>query len=114
MRTVAADGLARRLICRLKATLLCERQSAADRRSDEISRLELEGVKVYNISLLCSSSELRARPEGDVSAGIRQADVIERSLSYLPLYGALDTAKINTGGKTAAQTARETADMVNV
>ena len=55
-----------------------------------------------------------ARLEGDVSAGIRRSEVIERSLSYLPLYGALDTVKINTDGKTPAQAAGEIAEMVSL
>lgn len=79
-----------------------------------LSRLALEGVKVYSISLLCSSSELLSRLEGDVSAGRRQADVIERSLEYLPLYEKLDTVKINTDGKAPARIARGIAEMVNL
>ena len=41
-----------------------------------------------------------------MAAGLRQADVIPRSLAYLPLYDALDTRKLPVTGLTPEETAR--------
>ena len=66
---------------------------------DEIlSRLPLEGVQVHSISLVCSSEALTQRLQKDIEAGLRRPDVIDRSLSYLPLYENLDTQKVDTTG----------------
>ncbi|MDD5863901.1 MAG: AAA family ATPase [Firmicutes bacterium] len=73
---------------------------------DEIlSRLHLQGVEVLAVSLVCSSESLRARLEKDVIAGIRERDVVERSVARLPLYEALNTVKLDVSGLTPAQTA---------
>ena len=39
----------------------------------------------------------------DIEAGLRKPDVIGRSLSYLPLYEALNTQKLDTTGKTVEE-----------
>ncbi len=41
------------------------------------------------------------------NGGVRQADVIERSVARIPLYEGLDTVRIDTDGKTAWETAEE-------
>ena len=71
-----------------------------------LSGLELAGVEVRSVSLTASPAQLRQRLEGDVAAGVRQADVVGRSLSYLPLFDALDTVKLDTTGCTPEETAR--------
>ncbi|MFQ7125004.1 MAG: hypothetical protein ACLRPR_07860 [Eisenbergiella sp.] len=43
----------------------------------------------------------------ETGAGLRQADVIERSVARIPLYEGLDTVRIDTDGKTAWETAEE-------
>lgn len=73
---------------------------------DEIlSRLDTSGCLVRTISLVCSEEELRSRLEKDVSAGIRQPDIIDRSLSRLPLYQDLDGERIDTTGLAPEQVA---------
>ena len=73
---------------------------------DELrGRLKSAGVKVVSVSLVCTEETLRARLQRDVDAGIRTADVIGRSLSYLPLYEELDTVKVPTDGKTPGEIA---------
>ena len=70
--------------------------------------LPLAGVDVKCFSLLASPEVLRLRLEGDMAAGLRPRDgVVERSLSYLPLYRALDTVKIHTDGLMPREAARE-------
>ena len=49
---------------------------------------------------------LRARLQGDIDRGLRQPDVLARSLARLPLYAALDTRKLDTTRLTPAGTAR--------
>ena len=61
-----------------------------------ISRLDVRECEVKTISLLCSQQALRSRLKKDVAAGIRQADVIERSLARIALYEKLGTVKIDT------------------
>lgn len=76
-----------------------------------LSRLDTSGCRVVPVSLLCSEAELLRRLQKDIAAGIRTDDVIERSLRRLPLYQMLDTIKINTTGKSAAETAAEIAGL---
>ena len=48
--------------------------------------------------MTASQSALTDRLQKDIEAGLRQADVIGRSLSYLPLYENLNTQKLDTTG----------------
>lgn len=61
-----------------------------------LSRLDLTGVTVVPVSLVCSREVLLQRLNQDVSAGLRQPDILLRSPQRLPLYDALDTHKIDT------------------
>ncbi len=61
-----------------------------------LSRLDLEGVRVREISLVCSGHTLLKRLSRDIDAGVRTADVKHRALEYLPLYRGLRTIKIDT------------------
>lgn len=70
-----------------------------------LDRLKLSDVKVFQYTLLCSEQTLRQRVEGDIQAGVRSGDALERSISYLPLYGSQDTVKIMTDGRSVQETA---------
>ncbi len=72
---------------------------------DILSRLDTSDCAVRTISLVCSEGELRARLEGDVAGGVRQPDVIARSLARLPLYSSLNATKLDTTGLTPKQVA---------
>lgn len=61
-----------------------------------LSRVDTRDCTVKVISLVCDENSLRKRLEADIDKGIRNEDVIERSLDRLPLYQKLDTIKINT------------------
>lgn len=66
------------------------------RTIDEIlSRLDLTGCEVKNISLVCRQDVLAARLKKDVAEGKRSADIVERSLSRLSMYRALCTVKLD-------------------
>ena len=70
-----------------------------------LARLNLEGVRVVQISLTCSERTLLKRLEGDISAGLRKRDVCARAAAYLPLYAALPAIKVETDRLTPRQAA---------
>ena len=58
---------------------------------------------IFNVktnSLMCSGQTLQERLKRDIAEGLREEDIIQRSLSYLPLFQNLNTIKIETTGKT--------------
>lgn len=61
-----------------------------------LRRLDLTDVTVVPVSLVCSQEVLLQRLNQDVSASLRQPDILLRSPQRLPLYDALDTHKIDT------------------
>ena len=63
---------------------------------DIVLGLDLEEVRVVRISLVCTNAALKARLEGDIQRGIRQADILYRSIPRLALYASLQTNKIDT------------------
>lgn len=76
---------------------------------DEIlSGLDTENCRVLPISLTVDEGSLLERLLSDISQGKRTPDVIDRSTARISLYDALDTAKIDTSGKTV----REIADAI--
>ncbi|MDD3243535.1 MAG: AAA family ATPase [Eubacteriales bacterium] len=79
---------------------------------DLLGALAGETFALHNYSLVCSPQALTRRLQGDVAAGVRTADVIERSLPRLALYDALNTQKLDVSTLSAAQAAREIARQV--
>lgn len=75
---------------------------------DILSRLDLGACEVYAVSLVASPDALTERLTHDVRAGIREPDVIARSLARLPLYEKLQTVKLDVS-KLSPQ---ETAEMI--
>ncbi|MEF2783583.1 MAG: hypothetical protein U0N20_10870 [Clostridium sp.] len=67
-----------------------------------LDALDTQNIKVIKISLLTDENSLRNRLTQDIQSGIRTVDVVERSLSRLPLYQKLDTIKIDSSNKTIA------------
>ena len=57
--------------------------------------MDLSRCDVKNISLVCSRKALEERLGPDIEKGIRQPDVLERSLERLGRYEGLDTVKID-------------------
>jgi len=72
-----------------------------------LSLLAPEGVQVYKFTLSLSPQTLRAHLQKDVDAGLRTADILERSLERLPLYEAMDTEKICVDSLTPQQAAQQ-------
>ena len=76
-----------------------------------IGKLDTDGVELKPISLIYGESELRKRLEGDVSGGLRTADVIERSVAGLDLLEVLDTVKAETSGRSPRDIADQIANL---
>lgn len=72
-----------------------------------LSGLELEGVEARVFALVADEAALTARIRGDVDRGVRQEDVLARSLDYLPKYRELNAERIVTSRITAAEAAGE-------
>ena len=72
---------------------------------DILSRLMLTGCRVRRVALLCSPDALTQRLSRDVASGLRQADVIPRSLARLPKYGAIPAVKLDTSHLTICEAA---------
>lgn len=72
-----------------------------------LSRLDVSDCEIRAISLVCDEKTLKSRLEADISAGIRTADIVERSLARIPLYSRLHTEKIETSGKNVSDIAEE-------
>ncbi len=74
---------------------------------DILSGLTLEGVEVRAVSLVLSEESLRRRLEKDIAAGMRQPDIVERSLGYLKKYDLLDTEKLDVSGISPEKAAKK-------
>lgn len=72
-----------------------------------LSRLCLEDCEVKNVSLICSREALSRRLEKDIRAGIRQRDVLERSVDRLNLYRTLNTVKVDVSEISAEEAAEK-------
>lgn len=72
-----------------------------------LARLNTAGCRVEVVSLVCGEAALRRRLQRDVEAGLRQPDVIERSVARLPLYDSLRTRKLDVSSLTPPQVAAE-------
>lgn len=73
---------------------------------DILSRLQIKEYEIVPISLICNPASLAGRLQKDVDAGVREADVIPRSMTRIPLYDQLDTIKIDVSDLTPDQAAR--------
>lgn len=70
-------------------------------------RLSAFDCRILPVSLVCDAETLTERLRKDVSAGLREPDVIERSLRRLPCYAGLRTVKIDVSRISAAQAAEQ-------
>lgn len=75
-----------------------------------VERLEGE-FALHSISLVCSPESLKMRLSKDVVNGVRQPDVVERSVERLPLYEKLNTVKLDVSHIAPGEAARRIALM---
>lgn len=83
-----------------------------DIMKDVISRISIEDVEVYKITLMCSKAELIRRIESDVKLGLRDEDNVKRSLDRYDMYASMDTIKVDTTGKEITQIINEIIELV--
>ena len=69
------------------------------------ARLDTRDCRVRAVSLVASPEALSARLEADIRAGRRNRDALGRSLAYLPLFGALETEKLDVSALTPEEAA---------
>ena len=69
--------------------------------------IRLRGLEfeLHKISLTCSEPALTVRLNNDIESGIRNQDVLERSIPRLALYHDMDTQKVDVSDITAEQAA---------
>ncbi len=79
---------------------------------DVLSRLQPGAYETHCFTLTAARETLIARLQADIDAGLRQNDVIQRSLARMPLYDQLQTTKIDTTHLTVTQTAQAIAKVV--
>lgn len=80
---------------------------------DEVlSKMNTDKFRLFKFSLTCSEEKLRERIMGDVEQGIREEDVIERSVPRLENYEHMDTLKIRVDSVTPEQAAKQIYDVV--
>ncbi len=72
-----------------------------------LSAIDFSDCRVKVVSLICDEENLRRRLAKDISDGIRTADVIDRSVSRIANYMALNTVKVDTNAKTPEEIAGE-------
>lgn len=72
-----------------------------------IDELDTNACKVLKISLMTDETTLRDRLSSDVASGIRNVDVIGRSIERVRMYQTLDTIKVDTSNKTVHEIADE-------
>jgi len=76
-----------------------------------LHNLDTTDCEAIAVSLICDEQELRERLGGDIAAGKRTPDVLDRSLARIPLYQQLNTIKIDTTGKSVSEVAEELASL---
>ena len=65
-----------------------------------IKKLNKDSCIIKCISLMADEEYLRARLKSDIDKGIRNVDIIDKSIARLPLYKSLNAIKINTSNKS--------------
>ena len=81
---------------------------------DDITRqLDLTDCRLHAVSLVCNPEALKARLQKDIDAGLRQPDILERSIPRLPLYDRLQTVKIDVSDCSPEEAAEQIARLAD-
>lgn len=70
-----------------------------------LASLDKTDCQTTVISLTCSPDALKKRLEKDIQSGIRDRDILERSVARLPFYSELHTTKIDTSAQSPEEIA---------
>ena len=71
-----------------------------------LARLNTSGLSVKLVSLICGENALISRLQSDIKCGLRESDIIERSIQRLPMYNKLNTVKIDVSNISALEAAK--------
>lgn len=66
---------------------------------DILKKLDTSNLNIKSISLISDEASLTQRIAKDITANLRQPDVLKRSLERLAMYQELNTIKIDTSNK---------------
>lgn len=80
--------------------------------SEVLARLHTQNSRVLCVTLVQSEDVLRKRLMQDIARGLRDEDVIARSLSRLVGYAEMDTVKLDTSALSPDEAARRIAAML--
>ena len=72
-----------------------------------LARLNTDNCRVLPVCLVCSESALKKRLQGDILRGLRQEDVIKRSLERLKLYDEFKGIKLDVTKDTVQDTVQK-------
>ena len=75
-----------------------------------VARLNHDGCTIRSFSLVSDEEALSERLSRDIAAGKREPAIIERSLARLPLFGGLDTIKVDVSDISPADAANRIKD----
>lgn len=70
-----------------------------------MSRLDCQNAEVHLYSLVIDERSLKKRLKKDIKLGLRQKDILERSIERIPLYKKLNTKKIDVSRQAPEETA---------
>ncbi|MEG0742404.1 MAG: AAA family ATPase [Clostridia bacterium] len=74
-----------------------------------LSNLDSVNCNTKLIALTCDANTLKERLEKDISNGVRNREVLERSVARIPLYDKLNATKIDTNGRSVNEITDEIA-----
>lgn len=72
---------------------------------DLLARLNLKGIQVVRLSLVCTPQELVRRLEGDIEKGVHTPDVIDRALHCIDCCKRLEIPHLDTTRMTPHEVA---------
>lgn len=70
-----------------------------------LKRLNTHDFNLHKFTLTCSEEALKERLLRDIDSGVRQTEIVKRSIARLPLYKRMDTVKVDVSDITARQAA---------
>ncbi|MEG1013421.1 MAG: hypothetical protein RSI33_04160 [Clostridia bacterium] len=74
-----------------------------------LSNLDSVNCNTKLIALTCDANTLKERLEKDIANGVRNREVLERSVARIPLYDKQNATKIDTNGRSVNEIADEIA-----
>ena len=76
-----------------------------------LSAIETANCEVKVISLICREESLRERLQKDVDQGIREPEIIQRSIQRLDGYKTLNSIKLDVSDISASMAAKQIASL---